>query len=423
MSMIGENSIAIIPNHKQQVKNADIYFPFRSNSDFYYLTGFDEPDAIAVFVTIKNQSKYILFCHEKDQKKELWDGEIIGLLKAVKQYGADDAYPISDIEDILPALLENKMRIVYNLGSHELIDNRLNHWLNLIKEQSRFGVFAPKETTSCDIYLHEMRLFKSRYEINQIKRAITATAKAHIRAMKNIKAGMMEYQLEAELNYEFNKAGVKLPAYPSIVAGGQNACTLHYTDNKHKLKEGDLVLIDAGGEYNYYAADVTRTFPVNGIFSKEQKDIYQIVLQAQTAVLRQIKPGQKWDDMHQVAVQVITEGLVKLGILSGKVENLIAQEKYKQYFMHRTSHWIGLDVHDVGDYKISDNRWRILEPNMVLTVEPGIYISHTAKANKKYHGIGIRIEDNVLVTAKGCEVLTNKIPRTIVDIEKTMAKK
>ena len=431
ISMMGNNCITIIANSDEQTRNSDVNFPFRSHSDFIYLTGFDEPNAVAVFFTkperldkveTKVKGKYFLFCSEKDFHKELWNGEIIGLDNAVKEYDADDAFPIDDIGDILPGLLENKDKLVYNMGSHDYLDSHLISWINHIKENSRYGCYAPHEIISPDHVLHEMRLFKSRAEITLMKKAAKVTAKAHARAMKNCKPNIYEYEVEAELLYEFNKSGCKFPAYSSIVAGGSNACVLHYINNDNILNDGDLLLIDAGSEYKGYAADVTRTFPVNGKFSLAQKKLYEVVLNAQLKAIDAVAIGVSWNLIHEVAVEHITQGLLDLKILTGDLETAISEEKYKEFFMHRTGHWLGLDVHDVGEYKIHDN-WRELEKNMVLTIEPGIYIPKNKKSvPKEYRGIGIRIEDDVVVTADGALVLTANIPKTVEDIELLMAK-
>jgi Xaa-Pro aminopeptidase len=420
MGMIGDNCIAIIPNFNLHIRNGDVHFPFRSNSDFYYLTGFDEPNAVAVFLSeSKSRGKFILFCAEKDPKKELWDGDIVGLEGAVSDYFADDAFPIDDIGDILPNFLENRDSLFYNMGSHSYLDDKVIKWINRIKEQSRLGISAPREIISPDHVLHEMRLIKSRTEISKITKAAKATHNAHVRAMQSCQPGMFEYELEAEILYEFNKVG-QVPSYPAIVAGGDNACTLHYIDNNQELKSGDLVLIDAGSECENYAADVTRTYPVNGKFTKPQAELYNIVLAAQEASIAKSVPGNHWDDIHTAAVEVITQGLIDLKIIKASLKKAIEDELYREFFMHKTGHWLGMDVHDVGEYKVAE-RWRLLEPGMVFTVEPGIYIPKTSKALKQYRGIGIRIEDDVVITKDGNKVLTDKTPKTIEAIEKLMA--
>jgi len=421
--MMGEDSIAIIANSSKKTRNRDVYFPFRSDSDFYYLTGFNEEDAIAVLAPGRQQGKYILFCQEKDPKKELWDGEMIGLEQAMNVYQADDAYPIEDIEEILPGLLENRHKLYYKMGSNQHLDQHLIDWIKLIKEKSRGEIHAPETIISTDGILHEMRLIKSASEIAKMRRAAKITANAHIRAMKACKPEMFEYELEAEILYEIKKSGAQAAAYSSIVAGGKNACVLHYVENSEKLLDGELILLDAGAEFDHYATDVTRTFPVNGKFTPEQKTLYQIVLKAQNAAIDKCQTGNYWNDPHDAAVQEISRGLLELGILKGKLEDIIENEDYRRFFMHRTGHWLGMDVHDVGEYKISD-RWRLLESGMTLTIEPGIYIpcDDAKDVDKKWHGIGIRIEDDILITKSGHEVLTKGTPKTVDAIEELMAK-
>jgi Xaa-Pro aminopeptidase len=401
-------------------RNRDVNYPFRQDSDFYYLTGFNEPDALAVFVPGRAQGEYILFCREFDAKKALWEGAHSGLEGATTHYDADDAFPIDDLDDILPGLLENKTKVFYPMGCNLELDHNLLEWINHIRNQSRSGIIAPGELVSLALILHEMRLFKSAEELKLMRRAAEVSAHAHVRAMKACKAGLYEYQIEAELIHHFIDNGLRSVAYPSIVAGGKNACTLHYTENNSKLKNGDLLLIDAGAECDHYAADITRTFPISGRFNEAQKQLYQLVLNAQTAALEQIKPGLPWNLAHDASVEILTQGLLDLGLLKGKLKKLIKDEKYKQFYMHRIGHWLGMDVHDVGDYKIKQE-WRLLEAGMVLTVEPGLYIPPDCKSvDEKWRGIGIRIEDDVLVTPTGHEILTSGVPKSIADIEALM---
>jgi Xaa-Pro aminopeptidase len=417
---IGEGNIALIASASIRTRNKDVDYPFRQDSDFFYLTGFNEPDALAVFVPGREQGEYILFCREYDEKKALWEGAHSGLEGATTHYHADDAFPIDDLDDILPGLMENKTKVFYPMGRNSELDHSLLEWINHIRSQSRSGVVAPGELVSLELILHEMRLFKSPEEIKMMRRAAEVSAKAHIKAMQTCKPGLYEYQIEAELIYHFFQNGLRAVAYPSIVAGGKNACTLHYTENTSKLKSGDLLLIDAGAECEHYAADITRTFPISGKFSTPQKQLYQLVLDAQAAALEQIKPGVPWNLAHDASVEVLTSGLVALGLLTGKVKKLIKDEKYKQFYMHRIGHWLGMDVHDVGDYKVNQE-WRLLEAGMVLTVEPGLYIPSDCKSvDEKWRGIGIRIEDDILVTSDGHEVLTSDVPKSIVDIEALM---
>lgn len=420
MQRIGKGNIALIGSASARIRNRDVHYPFRQDSDFYYLTGFNEPDSLAVFIPGREQGEYILFCREYDETKALWEGAHAGLDGATGHYEADDSFPIDDLDEILPGMLENKNKVFYPMGRNSDLDHSLLDWINHIRGQSRTGVTAPGELVSLEHILHEMRLFKSKGELALMRHAAEISANAHIKAMQNCKAGMYEYQVEAELLYHFTREGLRSVAYPSIVAGGKNACVLHYTDNNDKLKNGDLLLIDAGAECDHYAADITRTFPVSGRFTEPQKLLYQLVLDAQMAAIEQVKPGLPWNLAHEAAVEVITKGLVSLGLLKGKVKKLIKDEKYKQFFMHRIGHWLGMDVHDVGDYKV-DGEWRLLEPGMVLTVEPGVYIPADCRTvDEKWRGIGIRIEDDLLVTENGAICLTEKAPKTIADIEAIM---
>jgi Xaa-Pro aminopeptidase len=420
MQRVGKGNIALIGSAAERVRNRDVHYPYRQDSDFYYLTGFNEPEALAVFIPGREQGEYILFCREYDETKALWEGAHAGLEGAVKHYEADDSFPIDDLDEILPGMLENKGKVFYPMGRNPDLDHSLLEWINHLRGQSRRGVTAPGELVSLEHILHEMRLFKSPAELKLMRRAAEVSAHAHAKAMQVCKPGLYEYQIEAELLYQFYQGGLRHVAYPSIVAGGKNACVLHYTENKDALRNGDLLLIDAGAECDHYAADITRTFPVSGRFTEPQKQLYQLVLDAQAAALEQIRPGLPWNAAHEAAVETLTKGLVELGILKGKVRKLIKDEKYKPFFMHRIGHWLGMDVHDVGDYKV-DQEWRLLEPGMVLTVEPGLYIPPDyEKVEEKWRGIGIRIEDDILVTASGYECLTSAVPKSIDDIEALM---
>ncbi len=420
MQRIGKGNIALIGSASIRTRNRDVDYPFRQDSDFYYLTGFNEPDSLAVFIPGREQGEYILFCREFDEKKALWEGAHAGLEGATKHYEADDSFPIDDLDDILPGMLEDKGKVYYPMGRDSDLDHHLLEWINHIRSQSRTGVNAPGELVSLEHIVHEMRLFKSPEELKLMRRAAEVSANAHVKAMQACKPGLYEYQIEAEIVYHFIQNGLRAVAYPSIVAAGKNACVLHYTENKDKLKNGDLLLIDAGAECDHYAADITRTFPVSGRFSEPQKQLYQLVLDAQLAAIDCIKPGAPWHLAHDASVAVLTKGLVALGLLKGRVAKLIKDEKYKQFYMHRIGHWLGMDVHDVGDYKL-DKEWRLLEAGMVLTVEPGLYIPpDCATVDEKWCGIGIRIEDDVLVTGQGHEILTAAVPKTIADIEAIM---
>ena len=420
MQQIGKGNIALIASASNLTRNRDVEFPFRQDSDFYYLTGFNEADSLAVFIPGREQGEYILFCREFDEKKALWEGAHAGLEGATAHYDADDSFPIDDMDEILPGMLENKSKVFYPMGRDSELDHQILEWITHIKKQSRSGVNAPGELVSLEHFLHEMRLFKSAEELKLMRRAAEVSCNAHKRVMQKCQAGMYEYQVEAELVHAFMQEGLRYVAYPSIVAGGKNACVLHYVENKDKLKKGDLLLIDAGVECNHYAADITRTFPVSGKFSLAQKQLYQLVLDAQYAAIEQIQPGVPWNHAHDVSVKVLTQGLVELGLLKGRVSKLIKDETYKQFYMHRIGHWLGMDVHDVGDYKLY-NEWRLLEPGMVLTIEPGLYIPENCQTvDAKWRRIGIRIEDDVLVTKQGHEVLTQAVPKEINEIERLM---
>jgi Xaa-Pro aminopeptidase len=420
MRMMGPDAIAILPTSPEQPRNRDVDFPFRPDSDFYYLTGFTEPEAVMVLAPGREHGEYLLFCRDRDPKMETWHGRRTGPEGAVENFAADDAFPIQDINEILPGLLESRERVFYTMGSAPEFDKQLIGWVNRIRRQSRAGKHAPDEFISLEHFVHDMRLYKSRAETKVMRQAANIAARAHKRAMRLCEPGMMEYELEAEFLHEFRKAGGE-PAYPSIVGSGENACILHYTENDAELKDGDILLIDAGTEHEYYASDVTRSFPVNGRFSKAQRAVYQLVLDAQLAAIEEVYPGNTWNAPHDAAVKVITRGLVKLGLLKGRTPTLIKEQAYHRFYMHRTGHWLGMDVHDVGDYKVGEE-WRVLEPGMVLTVEPGLYIPAGSRGvARKWWNIGIRIEDDVLVTRDGYDVLSKNAPKEIDEIEALMA--
>lgn len=421
MQQIGLDGIAIIATAPVRQRNRDIDHPYRPDSDFIYLTGFEEPEAVAVLIPGREQGQFIIFCRERNPKMETWDGHRAGLEGAQAIYGADDAFPFNDIDEILPGLMEGREKVYYAMGCNPNFDQQVFGWLNQLKKQQRAGVHAPGEIIALDHLLHEMRLYKSAVEIKSMKRAAEISADAHKRAMQFTRPGVKEYQVEAEIIHTFMQSDARSTAYPSIVGGGANGCILHYIENSETLKNGELLLIDAGAEYEYYAADITRTFPVNGRFSRAQRKIYQVVLNAQYAAIEQAKPGNHWNQPHEAAVKVITEGLVELGLLKGRVSTLIKNGAYKRFYMHRTGHWLGMDVHDVGEYKEGDV-WRTLEPGMVFTIEPGIYIpAGSNKVDKRWWNIGIRIEDDVLITKDGNEVLSAAIVKEPADIEALMA--
>jgi len=420
MQGMKKNAIALLASAPSVARSRDVEYPYRQDSDFHYLTGFDEPEAMAVFAPGRKEGEFILFCRKFDETKAVWTGKHAGLEGAKEQFAAGEAFPIEDFAATLPTLLDGKRVVNYPVGVNTELDRQVMAAVNALRGKIRTGAKPPEEFTALDRVLHEMRLLKSRDEIALMRKAVEVSIHAHKRAMAVCRPGMFEYQIEAELSHECMRHGLRHAAYPSIVAGGRNACVLHYTENADLLRDGDLLLIDAGAEFGSYAADITRTFPVNGRYSEPQRLLYELVLDAQLAAIEKIRPGNAWIEPHDAAVRVLVRGLVKLGLLQGRVRKLIKDEAYKPFFMHRTGHWIGMDVHDVGDYKV-DEKWRKLEPGMVLTVEPGLYVPPTCmEADPKWRGMGIRIEDDVLVTPKGCEVLSAALPKTVAEIEAFM---
>jgi len=415
------NSIAIVPTAVETVRNRDVEHPFRQDSDFYYLSGFAEANACLVLIPGREQGEYILFCEAKDPALEIWTGRRAGPEGVARDFFVDEAYPIEAIDSVLPELIEGKARVYSVMGANNKFDRQLSHWLNQVKAMVRKGAQVPHEFSALDHLLHEMRLIKSPAEIEIMQKAADISAAAHCRAMQLAKPGCFEYQLEAEILHEFTREGSRWPAYPSIVGGGENACILHYTNNDMAIADGGLVLIDAGCELDYYAADITRTFPVNGKFSPEQKALYELVLSAQLVAIAQVKPGNSWNAAHEAAVEVLVRGLLDLGLLSGDLEQIIEDESYRTFYMHRTGHWLGMDVHDVGEYRI-EKEWRPLKAGMTLTVEPGLYIAPDCEeVEARWRGIGIRIEDDIVVTTDGCHVLSHKVPKTVADIEALMS--
>lgn len=420
MRMMGSGSIAILPAASERIRNRDVEYPYRADSDFFYLTSFPEPEAVAVLIPGRKHGEFILFCRDRDPTMETWTGPRAGPEGACEKYGADDAFPIGDIDDILPGLLEGRDRVFYTMGCHPAFDTRIIGWVNRIRAEGRAGQRAPGEFVSLEHLLHDMRLYKSRAEVAAMRKAARVSIQAHLRAMRECRPGMMEYELEAIFAHEFRRRGME-SAYSPIVGGGANGCVLHYIRNSDPLNDGELVLIDAGAEYECYASDITRTFPINGRFNKAQRAIYELVLRAQHAAIKKVRPGNHWNDPHDAAVRVLTRGMVKLGLLKGESAKLIKQQAYRKIYMHRTGHWLGMDVHDVGDYKVG-GQWRVLEPGMTLTVEPGLYIPAGCKGvARKWWNIGVRIEDDVLVTKNGNEVLTKDIPTDPDEIEDLMA--
>ena len=411
------NSVALITAATELVRNGDAHYRFRQSSDFYYLTGFNEPDALLV---IYADGQSFLFNRPSNPLEEQWTGVRLGQERAPSELGIDKAYSYDMLDTELPLLLANKQTIYYPIAHNSLWDKRIiDAWL-LVKAEVRKGIKAAEAFYDITHILSEMRLIKSAEEISIMKKAARVTVAAHKRAMRECKKLKFEYELEAEVVYELNRHGCRNVAYDSIVAGGNNACVLHYTNNNQALKNGELVLIDAGGEFDNYAADVTRVFPVNGKFTEEQRQIYELVLSAQRAGIACVRPGCFWDEIQRVIVRTLTEGLVNLGILQGAVDELIANQSYKPFYMHNSGHWLGLDVHDCGSYKI-EGAWRALSSGMVLTVEPGLYISAGLKdVDPRWWGIGVRIEDDILVTIDGHENLTADLMVEVDDIEAYM---
>jgi len=404
MRMVGAGGIAILPAAPVARRSRDVEYRFRQDSDFYYLTGFAEPDAVAVLAPGRANGEFLLFCRERDREKEMWDGQRAGPEGAVADYGADDAFPIDDIDDILPGIIEACPRLYFQMGLYADFDARITEWVNSLRGRASRGSHTPLEYVALDHLLHDMRLYKSRAEIAAMRRSAKVAVAAHERAMRASAPGRYEYEIEAEFRHEFRRNNAWV-SYSPIVGSGANACTLHYVENNAQLEDGDLLLIDAGCELDYYASDVTRTFPVNGRFTPEQLAVYEIVLEAQLAAIEKTVRDNPWNEPHDAAVKVITRGLKSLGLLDGALPRLIRDEAYRPFFMHRTGHWLGMDVHDVGDYKVGDE-WRLLENGMVTTVEPGIYIPNTRKVPARWRNIGVRIEDDVAVTSKGPDVLS-----------------
>lgn len=420
MAQMEAGSIALIAAAPARQRSNDTDYYYRQNSDFYYLTGFEEQEALLALIPGREQGEAVLFCQEKDKLKELWTGRLMGPEAAQAELELDDAFPIADIDDILPGLIEGRERVYYSMGQDSRFDERVMEWVKVIRAKAKLGAQPPGEFLVLDHLLHELRLIKSKAEIELMQKAADISAEGHRRAMAVCEPGIREYTMEAELNYAFMRGGSRAPAYNSIVAAGDNACILHYDRNDAEVKDGDLVLIDAGCEYQYYASDITRTFPANGTFNPQQRAIYELVLKAQDAAIAAVQPGAAWDAPHNASVKTITQGLIKLGLIKGTLAQALKAEAYRDFYMHRVGHWIGIDVHDVGDYKI-DGEWRLLEPGMVTTIEPGIYIApDNKKVPKKWRGIGVRIEDDVLVTKKGNRVLTTGIPKTVDEIETFM---
>ena len=410
--------VAIVPTAPERIRNRDAHYPYRADSYFYYLTGFTEPEAVLVVIG-SEPLQSILFCRDKDIEREIWDGFRHGPEAARERFGLDAAHSIRELDALLPQLLGNRPAVYCHLGADAAWDARVLGWINEVRGQVRSGVSAPGEIRDVQVLLDELRLIKDTAEAQTMRQAAAISSLAHRRAMQLAAPGRREYEIEAELLHEFRRQGAQAPAYTPIVASGANACVLHYVQNDATMRDGDLLLIDAGCELDGYAADITRTLPVSGRFSAPQQAIYELVLAAQAAAIAQIKPGNPWNAPHEAAVRVLAQGFVDLKLLEGSVDGVIASEAYRKFYMHRTGHWLGLDVHDAGNYKVN-GEWRTLEPGMMLTVEPGCYLRRGPDVPEAYADIGVRIEDDVLVTTGGCEVITAAAPKAVDDILRVM---
>ncbi|MCB1899721.1 MAG: Xaa-Pro aminopeptidase [Rhodocyclaceae bacterium] len=410
--------VAVIPTAAEVARNRDSHFPYRFDSYFYYLTGFREPEAVLVLIAGDNP-KSILFCREKDVEREIWDGYRFGPEAACEHFRMDEAAPIGELDGRLPGLLADQPTLHYSMGYDRAWDERIATALNAARANTRSGVTAPHAIHDVRAELDEMRLIKDAHEIETMRRAAAISSEAHRGAMRASRPGRFEYEIDAEIGYLCRRRGSQAAAYSSIVASGPNACVLHYVENDRRMEDGDLLLIDAGCELDGYASDITRTFPVNGRFSGAQRDVYQLVLAAQTAAQAETRPGNHWNAGHDAAVRVLAQGMIDLGLLDGTLDGVIESGAYRQFYMHRTGHWLGLDVHDAGEYKLAGD-WRTLEPGMVLTIEPGCYIRPADNVPEAFWNIGIRIEDDALVTKEGCELITAAAPKQIDEIEALM---
>jgi Xaa-Pro aminopeptidase len=408
--------VAVVPTAPERVRNRDTHFPYRFDSHFYYLTGFPEPEAVLVLTA---QGKSLLFCREKNEDREVWEGLRHGPEAARERFAFDAAYPIGALDEKMLELLENQPALHYPVGADAEWDARAIRWLNAVRAKGRAGIAAPGRVQDVRALIDDMRLVKDAQELGVMRRTARIASAAHRRAMQATRAGRNEYEIEAELLYEFRRNGAQFPAYSPIVAGGANSCVLHYVFNDAPLRDGELLLIDAGCELDGYASDITRTFPVNGRFSAAQREVYEIVAAAQQAAMDKVRRGNAWNEPHEAAVRVLAQGMIDLKLLSGSLEEVLEKETYKRFYMHRTGHWLGLDVHDAGEYR-RDGQWRPLEPGMTLTVEPGLYIRAADDVPERLRNIGIRIEDDVVVTDSGCEVITAEAPKGIADIEALM---
>jgi len=413
-----KQGVAVVRTSPERARNRDSSYPYRFDSYFYYLSGFSEPEAALVLIA-GAKPKSMLFCRDKNPERENWDGFRYGPDQARAIFGFEEGHPISKLDELMPQLLANQPAIFCDVGSDGDWDSRVIGWINKVRAQVRSGVTAPAEICDIRVFLDDMRLVKDQHELGTMRRAADISAEAHRRAMRATRPGLREYEVEAEIVHEFRRRGAQAPAYPPIVAGGANSCVLHYVQNDAILKDGELLLIDAGCELDGYASDITRTFPVGGKFAGPQRDIYEMVLAAQAAAIAEVRPGAGWEDPHNAAVKVLAQGMVDLGLCQGTVDSAIESGDYRRFFMHRTGHWLGLDVHDAGDYK-RNGKWVELKPGMVLTVEPGCYVRPAEGVPEEFWNIGVRIEDDALVTSSGCEIITAAAPKKIEDIESLM---
>jgi Xaa-Pro aminopeptidase len=413
------DGLAIIPTAPEALRNRDSHYPYRFDSYFYYLTGFKEPESVLVLIA-GNQPKSILFCRDKDMEREIWDGFRYGPEAAQREFGVDEAYRIDQLDELLPKWLRNQPTLFFSLGTDARWDGKVTGWLNQVREEGRAGVRAPEQITDIRQLIDTMRLVKSPFELDLLQRSANIAAGAHLRAMQKTRVGKMEYEIEAEFLHEFYRKGAQAPAYTSIVAGGANACTLHYNFNNAPLKDGDLLLIDAGCELDGYASDITRTYPVNGKFSPAQKDLYELVLAAQTAAISKVTTQQYWNAPHEAALDVLIDGFIHYGLCKGSREEVLENGSYRQFYMHRTGHWLGLDVHDAGEYKNKAGEWCQLREGNVLTVEPGCYVRPAENVLEHFWNIGIRIEDDAIVTSAGADIITAGAPKTVAEIESVM---
>ncbi|HMV85666.1 MAG TPA: aminopeptidase P N-terminal domain-containing protein [Blastocatellia bacterium] len=414
------SSVAVFAGAHEIRRNQDTDFEFRQETDFYYLTRLNEPDCVAVLAPNHPEHKYVLFVRPRKREEEIWTGLRAGVEGAIRDFGADAAYDIARLDELLPKYLQNSHKLYYRFGQNQHFDLKVIGTIKNIRERIRTGVYAPNTIIDPATVVHEMRMRKNEDDLRDLRRAAQISAEGHVAAMKHCKPGMYEYELEALIEYVFRKNGATGVGYPSIVGAGFNTTILHYNTNQCRINDGDMVLIDAGAEYNVFSGDITRSFPANGKFTKAQQAIYEVVLNANKEVIKMVKPGVSFMKLHERSIEVVTQGLLDLGLLSGSLKDNVEGKAYEKFFMHRTGHWLGMDVHDVGRYKLDDD-WRTLEPGMVFTVEPGVYIAAGAEqVPEEFFNIGVRIEDDVVVTESGVEVLTTGVPKEAKEVEATM---